>query len=280
VVFSPDGAWVASSWGKVWLWNVRTNRKAAEFNQAQALWIAFSPDNKTLVSTHQGSIHFWDMASKKENATIHPHDGWINCVAMAPDGKQMISLAVNALLQLWDLATGRELLQTEINGRAESIAYSPDGKKLAVGRGTMIDLFDSKTLQPKHVFKRHDRAIMSVVFSPDGQVVASGSDDATIKLWSIKSGEEIKHILGHRFGVRCLAFSPDGRMLASGGADAMNRTRTSAVGSARIWSTKTGKELVCLSTARGGVNSLGFSPDGKLLAVANDRQSVEIWKLG
>ena len=71
----------------------------------------------------------------------------------------------------------------------------------------------------------HTSWVTSVAFSPDGRLLASGSDDQTVKLWDVATGQEVRTLSGHTAPVRSLAFSPDGRLLASGSWD----------GTVRIW---------------------------------------------
>jgi WD40 repeat protein len=61
--------------------------------------------------------------------------------------------------------------------------------------------------------------VTAVAFSPDGQILASGSDDKTIKLWDLQTGVEIATLSGHDSYVQSVAFSPDGKTLVSGGHD-------------------------------------------------------------
>src|SRR5262245_45887160 len=65
----------------------------------------------------------------------------------------------------------------------------------------------------------HTRALCSVAFSPDGKMLASGSDDATVRLWDVATGTEMRVLRGHTGPVLTIAFSPDGATLASGSFD-------------------------------------------------------------
>jgi WD40 repeat protein len=65
----------------------------------------------------------------------------------------------------------------------------------------------------------HTDSVTSVAFSPDGSLIASGSEDSTIKLWRVSDGALVRTLTGHTIGVYSVAFSPDGSLLASGGRD-------------------------------------------------------------
>ena len=144
----------------------------------------------------------------------------------------------------------------------------------------------------------HAGPVMSVAFSPDGQRLASGSDDETVKIWDSATGKELFALKGHAARVMSVAFSPDGQRLASGSADRTVKIWDSATGkelfaltgpcqsglergvqpgrpapgvgergqTVKIWDSATGKELFALKGHGGWVTSVAFSPDGQRLA--------------
>jgi WD40 repeat protein len=121
-------------------------------------------------------------------------------------------------------------------------------------------------------FLGHTGKVNSVAVAPsDGTMVASASEDNTIKLWSWDgtTGGEIATLQGGAGDFTCVAFSTDGKQLASGGKEAV---------AVRLWdvSTKLYREL---KGHTGGVNAVAFSPDGKLLASGSDDQTVRLWDL-
>ncbi len=113
----------------------------------------------------------------------------------------------------------------------------------------------------------HAGRVWGVAFSPDGQRLASGSGDKTVKIWDSATGKELFALKGHAGLVYGVAFSPDGQRLASASNDQ----------TVRIWDSATGKELLAHKGHAGLVYGVAFSPDGQRLATGSDDQTVKIW---
>ncbi|WP_407891833.1 WD40 repeat domain-containing protein [Scytonema sp. NUACC26] len=115
----------------------------------------------------------------------------------------------------------------------------------------------------------HAKAVNSVSFRPDGKILASASDDNTVKLWDTATGKEIKTLTGYTNWVNGVSFSPDGKILATASGD----------NTVKLWDTATGKEIKTLTGHTNGVWSVSFSPDGKILASASHDNTVRLWRL-
>ena len=105
----------------------------------------------------------------------------------------------------------------------------------------------------------HSDYVRSVAFSPDGQMLASGSADKTTKLWNPHTGVELRTLSEQR-SIYSVAFSPDGQMLASGSVDKTTK----------LWNPHTGVELRTLKGHSSDIRSVAFSPDGQVFASSSD----------
>jgi WD40 repeat protein/serine/threonine protein kinase len=157
-----------------------------------------------------------------------------------------------------------------IKGRgALSVAYSPDGKRLASPSGdNTLKVWDAQTGQELSTLRGHTGQVNSVAYSPDGKHLASASGDKTVKVWDAQTGQKFLSLEGHTDAVWSVAYSPDGKRLAS----------ASGGGGVKVWDAQTGQKLL---TLKGPGGSVAFSPDGKRLAAGGLSQTkggeVKVW---
>lgn len=287
VVFSSDGKVLASSSyldETVRLWDVHTgeHRRTLTEHTGDIEGLAFSPDGKTLASSGSGdgTIRFWDVRTGDQKHAVTGHADWVRNVAFNPDGKFVASGHGDGAIRFWDAETGLHLKTFKKGYEASGLVFSEDGKTLAYAEGLDIRLQDAGTGEEKMRLTGHEWGMHSMVLSPDGDTLASGSEDTTIRLWDMHTGEHKRTLKGHEHRVYSVAFSPDGKVLASGSDD----------NTIRLWRVDTGETERILTGHAGefegvdngpssveGVKSVAFSPDGKTLASGGGDNVIHLW---
>lgn len=263
VAFSPDGKTLASgSMDEFRLWEVETGKEikaiTGEFHYVNAL--AFSPDGKALAAGSNWEIvKLWDVATQQEIMTFTGHTSNLRTFAFSADEKRLATSLYDESVKLWDLEAARfkDLDLGRENFYFSSVAFSGDGRLLALGGHKYIKVFDLTVMKEILTLTARDWEITTVTFSPDNKMLASvnGAGDDTVTLWDLTTGKKLKVLSGHQDYVMAVAFSPDGRTLASGSLD----------GTVKLWDLAAGEEMktfgyVSIAT------SLAFSPDGRTLA--------------
>ena len=268
VAFSPDGRTLAVGTDRaITLHDTESGEERASLtseNHYGSLGLAFSSDGRTLVSaTTMGHAVVWDVATKRELATLKVHTRSFCGVAVSPDGS-MVASASDGPITCHPI--GPFGLPPEIFG-ASAVGCGPDYG--------IVRLFDVASGEQRASLK-HDRTAYSVAFSPDGKLLASGGGGAA-KLWDLATNKartllEVEPDLD----VYCVAFSPDGRTLAVGVG---SRRFDGIEGEVRLWDVRQGRVRAVLKGEMGKVRSLAFSPDSKRLVTVS-RRVVVLWDVG
>ena len=275
ITYSPNGKHLAAAGSAgIWLYDMTTYQEVAlltGYDTGPVNSVDFSPDGRAIISGNpDGTVWVWDTDTGKRIQTFGTAD-WVLSVAFSPDGKTIASggghlEGLGLGIELLDIETGEYLKAFGGPYDTLSISFSPDGKTLASSGDewdSNIRLWDVqtgellKTLKKRTAFEDFEgRDVNSVVFSPDGNTIASGSGNGTIRLWNPHTGEFIKYLEGHTKAISSVAFSPNGNVLLSAGAEGFC-----------LWEVNTG-EYIDLEDIH--AVSAAFSPDGKTCAIASE----------
>jgi uncharacterized protein with WD repeat len=187
-----------------------------------------------------GAIRAWIDAGAKEDAAV-----------AAPRAAAMPMLAVPAPVS--------------------AMAFSPDGKILAVGAYKQVQLRDAESGRLIACWSGHPDAVRGLAYTRDGKWLIAGGGlsgaSGEVRIWNVSAGREARVFGDQSDTVTCVAVSPDGSRIASGSVDR----------SISLWDFATGKSVASMRDHAAAVSGLAFSPDGKYLASCGVDRSVKLW---
>lgn len=240
--------------------------------------LAFSPDGKQLAAlgAHQ-EVDVWDLESRRVVKTLE-HEDYVMSITWSAETNTLATGGRDGALLIWDLDRQEGNLGVKYPRPVRSLAYTDDGKTLAVGLGGSLPgdggstthLLDAATLLPRGMLTGHEKSVTSLDFTPVGEALVSSGDEGAVIVWDMTRASYLTHFKSPTFKQEIsLAFSRDGKLLASGDAGGVVRVRAL---DART-------PAVILSAHRGRVGGVSFDPAGRLVSAGEDG-ALRLWEPG
>jgi WD40 repeat protein len=288
VGYLPDGK-TAFSAGKdktVRLWDIESKTQIAVLSHPVAVTgAACSPDGRLLATSAENARHslfIWDLATRALKQSLVTN-AWLrpNTLTFSPDSKLLAFASYGTGVHVWSLAAGQEIARLPAYHqwlRPLGLAFSPDGQTLAYtdNKAGDIALWNIPERSMARRLKGHTWYVTSLAFTPDAQLLVSGSGDRTAKLWDVSSGEERNTFTNYTIGLgdqdMCPArLSVDGKMLATAASGGGTRITVQGVPS--------GREIVRLRGHQNLVTGGAFSPDSRNFISGSLDGTVRLWDI-
>ena len=241
--------------------------------------VAWSPDGSQIVF-FGSTIHSWDTRTKElkeHNWSMTPIAGsarWSSLGEIAYIADSAFD-AGNKDIEIMNLVSSKKnpnslslgyVAHIPMTNNNRTIAWSSDGTKIAATGGDIIYVWENRR-GPSKELNPTSSNLNSIAWSPDGSRIVSGSEDGTVGIWDVATGENTRTLNGHTNEVNSVAWSPDGSQIVSGSWD----------NTVRIWDAATGENTRTLNGHTDRVNSVAWSPDGSQIVSGSDDTTVHIW---
>jgi WD40 repeat protein len=285
--FTPDGTVVSAGRnGALTAWEVDTGRMAAALpaprgrgEDPTVRHLDVSGDGTLVVGTRgfPDSATVWDLAERRIVSDSRPAGGAATA-SWSKDGQSLVLSGDDGAARIVD-RSGRvaAVLRVPPGRTVETPTFSPDGRKVAAVsapedrvnfRAERVVLWDVTTGEIVGTWAGLGPA-GSLAYSPDGSLLAVGSEIGPARLVSTQSGETLHVLAGHTSAVTDVDFSADGERVATSSWD----------GTARLWDATTGAATLTLYGHQSTITSVDFSADGTRLVTAGLDDTVRVWAL-
>ncbi|MBI5927671.1 MAG: protein kinase [Chloroflexi bacterium] len=279
VAFSLDGQQALGGFedSSLILWDVSTGEEVHRFegHGGPVTSVEFSPRGGSILSgSKDATLVLWDIQTATRIREFVGQDAPITRAQFTPDGTQILSAGENGVLILWDRETGAIIHRYEntIAGKIFGMDIAPTSNSfriMAGGLNRVLTLWDAENETPLHQFANlgHGGPVKDIVVSTDNQLMLSGSNDHTLILWDVSTGQEIRRFEGHTGRILTAAFNADNSLIVSGSDD----------GEIILWDMATGQQVRQFTGHVGPVYSIVWQNSASRLISSGEDGQIILW---
>lgn len=271
--FSPDGSSILTAGcdRTLRLWNASTGQEIRRYvgPGKEFLCCTISPDGVSIAGgSGDATTCLWQIDNAgAEDQCLRGHTVAVHQVSFSRDGKRLLTAGLDGTVRIWNVATGTQERCFRIGAPVNSAMWSPGETTILVGRNDkLVQLLNAETGEKIKLLSGHTDAVMCVCFLPDGKRAISAGHDATMRLWDLDNGKELRRYDGPA-NFACVAVSLDGKRALVGGWDRI----------IRLWDIDAWREIRTYVGHTGRVSGVAFSPDGKRILSCGQDNTGRVW---
>ena len=257
------------------LYDRKSQKETASFNVPAGVNFdvaTFSPDDKYLVTDDpQDSVVVWDLSSQQQRYKLLGPRRGVLWTTFSPDQQALAVVFVGGDFRVWDLKSGKQKFEGHSPLEKPSVAFSPDGKLLAVTMGhDVTEILDAETGESQRTVSFPTKGLLNLIFfAPDSSKFFATTFDGLLYSRDVATGQLTEFTENHSNEVTSFSFSPDGKKLATGSVD-----RT-----VKVWDVSTGKRLRTIVGHGAWVTSVHWSADGLYLLSGDLEGVIKMWDM-
>jgi len=272
LAFRPDGKRLVSGGedSTVRIWDMASGRElhCLRKHTAGITSVAYSPDGKRIASASNDTrVCVWDAETGQERFVLDGPTMYVQSVVFNAEGTRIATGGRSNSASIWDANNGKLLVTVTHPLQIETIAFSPDGRRLVTAGGVM-KVWDSSDGREIRTLDPGEKSNCTwIAFSADGKRLASAGNLGVVHYWDVDKGTQIGFVVAERFSLARVVFSPDLKYLVCSRRDKL----------LTVWSEEFREERFRLKGHDRAAYSLAYSPDGKIVASGSFDRTIKLW---
>ncbi|WP_372365843.1 protein kinase [Candidatus Uabimicrobium sp. HlEnr_7] len=310
---SIDGKNIAAAHvsGKLTVWNVKTLSKifTTQAHDTGITCVKFFSDNRLASASLDKTVKIWKLGQRKPSKILRGHTNIIYSLAFNRQRNLLATSSLDRTIRIWNVKTGKQVKSLLVNNVASKLDFAPHGKTIAFGcydYNNTIKIYDINLGERIRTLKGHNSQVHCVRYNKDGSILASCSNDNSVKMWRVSDHKKFRVLKAHKngivhlsnFGKTLISTSIDKQIISwdigkgktlrtfPGQKDLILKTAQSSNGSTiatistsgrvNVWSVHSGSLLTSFVNKQWNFRTITFTPDNKYIVLSTHKNILQI----